>query len=152
MVKVPDGSLVSMCGWVGGCVCACVHVCPVHLRALAYTSTTPTLQRKHHAHLHTPTHTHPYTLPCVQEPLEVVVKDKPGAVTTALWSLLEIMSDPSKRVALAPRTLFNSLRAKLVGTGTYVHIKEVQGHTHFSSVAFYVCAYCSFSNITPTNQ
>ena len=103
---------------VCACVRACVHVCPVHLRALAYTSTTPTLQRKHHAHLHTPTHTHPYTLPCVQEPLEVVVKDKPGAVTTALWSLLEIMSDPSRKVALAPRTLFNSLRAKLVGMGT----------------------------------
>lgn len=129
-----------------------MHASPVHLLTLAYISTTPALQHKHHAHLHTPTHTHLYTLPCLQEPLEVVVKDEPGTVTTALRSLLEIMSDPSRKVALAPRTLFNSLRAKLVGMGTYVHIKEVQGHTHFSSVAVYVCAYCSFSNVTPTNQ
>ena len=56
---------------------------------------------------------------------------KAGDVTDALCSLLGDMSDPSKKGALTPRNLFNSLRAKLVDMGVCVLIGL--GHTRRSS-------------------
>lgn len=70
----------------------------------------------------------------------MVVAEGTGDVTTALYAVLSSMSDSSKKGAVTPRTLFNSLRARLVVLCCYGCGKLGYSHTHLGSLSNTVVA------------